>query len=51
MIIVDTNKEAVKFHPENAVILKKWSGDINDRTMWDLISFLQSKMVKVFAVY
>lgn len=44
VIVVDTNKDAVKFHPENAVILDKWTGDINDRTLWDLIPFLQSEL-------
>lgn len=44
VIVVDTNKEAVKFHPENAIILDKWTGDIKDRTLWDLIKFLQSEI-------
>ncbi len=44
VIVVDTNKDAVKLHPENAIILDKWNGDITDRTLWDLISFLQSKL-------
>lgn len=42
VIVVDTKKEAVKFHPENAIILDKWTGDISDRTLWDLLPFLQS---------
>ena len=42
VIVVDTNKEAVKFHPENAIILDKWTGDIADKSLWDLIRFLQS---------
>ena len=47
VIVVDTKKEAVKFHPENAIILKKWNGDISDRTLWDLIPFLQSELTLV----
>ena len=40
--MVDTNKESVKFHSENALILDKWTGDVHDKTLWDLIHFLQS---------
>lgn len=43
VIVVDTSKDAVKFQPENAIILDKWTGDISDKTLWDLSRFLQSK--------
>lgn len=46
--MVDTNKDAVKFHPENSIILEKWTGDIKDRTLWDLIQFLQSKTLIIW---
>ena len=41
--MVDVNKDAVKYQPENAIVLERWTGDIHDRTLWDLIPFLQSK--------
>ena len=43
VIIVDVDKEAVKYQPENAVVMEKWNGDISDKTLWDLVLFLQSK--------
>jgi len=49
VIIVDTDPKSVKFHPENSIILDKWTGDIHDRTLWDLIPFLQSMPAVVYA--
>ena len=42
VIIVDTDRKSVKFHPENSIVLDKWTGDVEDKTLWDLIPFLQS---------
>lgn len=41
--MIDTNPKSVKYHLDNTIILDKWTGDIHDRTLWDLIPFLLSK--------
>ena len=43
--MIDTDPKSVKYHLDNSVILDKWTGDIHDRTLWDLIPFLLSKLV------
>lgn len=40
--MIDTNPKSVKYHQDNTIILDKWTGDIHDRTLWDLIPFLLS---------
>ena len=40
--MIDTDPKSVKYHQDNTIILDKWTGDINDRTLWDLIPFLLS---------
>lgn len=43
VIVVDWNKQATKFHPQNALILKKWKGADDDTALLDLANLLQSK--------
>ena len=40
--MIDTDPKSVKYHQDNTIILDKWTGDIQDRTLWDLIPFLLS---------
>ncbi len=42
VIIVDCDQKAVDMHPRNAVILKKWVGNDDDRTLVDLAAFLRT---------
>ncbi|XP_050679404.1 mitochondrial import inner membrane translocase subunit TIM50-C-like [Leptidea sinapis] len=42
VIVVDWNKETTKFHPANALILKKWKGADDDTTLLDLANLLQT---------
>lgn len=42
VIFVDTDPQSVRFHRENSIILEKWTGDITDRTLWDLIPILHT---------
>ena len=46
--MIDCDEKAPKDNIRNAIILKKWEGDPNDRTLFDLIPFLQSKYSVVF---
>ncbi|KIW09203.1 uncharacterized protein PV09_00131 [Verruconis gallopava] len=40
-IIIDTKKEHVKNQPENAIILKPWTGDPKDKELVELIPYLE----------
>lgn len=42
VIMVDWNKSATKFQPENALILKKWKGADDDTSLLDLANLLQT---------
>ncbi|XP_061379462.1 mitochondrial import inner membrane translocase subunit TIM50-C-like [Danaus plexippus] len=42
VIVVDWNKEATKFQPENALTLKKWKGADDDTALLDLANLLQT---------
>ena len=48
VIMIDCDEKAPKDNLRNAIILKKWEGDPTDRTLLDLIPFLQSKYSEVF---
>lgn len=43
VIIIDTEQQSVQLQPENSIILDKWKGDITDRTLWEIVPFLQSQ--------
>lgn len=43
VIYVDFSDEPVKFHKENAIILPKFEGEEDDRSLIDLIPFLERK--------
>lgn len=47
VIVVDWNKQATKFHPQNALILKKWKGADDDTALLDLANLLQSKLTLI----
>ncbi|CAH0718111.1 unnamed protein product, partial [Brenthis ino] len=42
VIVVDWNKQATKFQPDNALILKKWKGADDDTALLDLANLLQT---------
>ncbi|KAI5651404.1 NLI interacting factor-like phosphatase domain-containing protein [Phthorimaea operculella] len=42
VIVVDWNKQATKFHPQNSLILKKWKGADDDTALLDLANLLQT---------
>ncbi|XP_012256781.1 mitochondrial import inner membrane translocase subunit TIM50-C-like [Athalia rosae] len=41
VIVVDWNKDSVKFHPENTLKLPRWKGNDDDTTLYDLAAFLK----------
>jgi import inner membrane translocase subunit TIM50 len=41
VIILDTNPDSVSLQPENAIVLPKWKGDIDDKGLIALLPFLE----------
>ncbi|XP_051900351.1 mitochondrial import inner membrane translocase subunit TIM50 isoform X1 [Pristis pectinata] len=42
VIIVDCKKEAFRLQPFNGIALKKWDGNSDDRTLYELAAFLKT---------
>lgn len=42
VVMVDCNKEAFRLQPFNGLALKKWDGNSDDRTLFDLAAFLKT---------
>ena len=49
--MIDCDEKAASENSRNAIVLKKWEGDPSDRTLFDLIPFLQSKYRLLYIVY
>lgn len=43
VIVVDCKREAFQLQPFNGVALKKWDGNSEDRTLYDLANFLKGE--------
>lgn len=43
IVYIDFNDEAVAFHKTNAIIIPKFEGDLDDRSLVDLVPFLERK--------
>lgn len=43
VIVVDCKREAFGLQPFNGMALKKWDGNSDDRTLYDLANFLRSE--------
>lgn len=46
VIVVDCKREAFSLQPFNGMALKKWDGNSEDRTLYDLANFLKSESLK-----
>lgn len=42
VIVIDWNLQSVKFHPENVFPIERWMGNLDDVTLIDLCSFLET---------
>jgi len=49
VIIVDCDPDSYQLHPRNALGLKRWKGNDDDRTLVDLAVFLRSKSSFVYS--
>lgn len=45
VIVVDCKQEAFRLQPFNGMALKKWDGNSEDRTLYDLANFLKSELL------
>lgn len=43
VIVVDCKREAFGLQPFNGLALRKWDGNSEDRTLYDLAAFLKSE--------
>ena len=43
IVYIDFNDDAVEFHKSNAIIIPKFEGDLDDRSLVDLVPFLERK--------
>lgn len=43
IVYLDFSDDKVEFHHDNALILPRWEGDPNDRELYDIMPFLESK--------
>ena len=50
-IIIDWNDKAVEDHRMNAIVLPKWKGNDDDRTLFDLVALLKSKFFEVLHTF
>lgn len=50
VIVVDCKREAFSLQPFNGMALKKWDGNSDDRTLYDLANFLKSKTPRGLSV-
>ena len=44
---VTEHDEKAEFHKDNVLILPRWEGDPNDRELYDILPFLESKFSQV----
>ena len=47
VIMVDCNAKSYQLQPKNALGLKKWEGNDDDRTLFELAAFLRSKFLRL----
>ena len=42
VVYIDHTDEVVPYHSENTILLPEWNGDADDRSLYDIIPFLES---------
>lgn len=48
IVYLDFSDERVSLHKENCIVLNKWEGDMSDRELYDIMPFLESKILKIY---
>lgn len=44
IVYIDFNDEKVEFHKDNCIVLPMWEGDFDDRSLYDIMPFLESNI-------
>ena len=47
IIYIDFSDEKVAMHKDNCLVLPRWEGDKGDRELYDILPFLESKVVYI----
>lgn len=47
VIVIDWDPNSTKLHPENTFHVERWSGNDDDLTLLELVSFLKSKQLQI----
>jgi TFIIF-interacting CTD phosphatase-like protein len=42
VVYIDHTDDVVPYHTENTILLPEWNGDADDRSLYDIIPFLES---------
>ena len=42
IVYVDFDEEKAQFHKDNVLVLPRWTGDSQDRELYDIMPFLES---------
>lgn len=50
VIVIDWDPNSTKLHPENTFHIERWTGNDDDMTLLELVSFLKSEYQSVFVV-
>ena len=43
VVYIDFTDDVVPYHEENTILLPEWTGEADDRALYDIIPFLESK--------
>ena len=43
VIYLDFTDQTVPYHKSNCIVLPEWTGDMDDRALYDIVPFLTSK--------
>ena len=50
IVYIDFSDKVVPYHKDNTIILPEWDGDENDRALYDIIPFLESKFLFFYLI-
>jgi TFIIF-interacting CTD phosphatase-like protein len=51
IVYVDFSDKVVPYHTDNTIILPEWTGDDTDRSLYDIIPFLECKCLSLISHY
>jgi import inner membrane translocase subunit TIM50 len=45
ILVLDSDLDKCKLHPQNVLILPRWEGETTDRELYDILPFLESNFI------